>query len=60
MVKPATPFGNVPLLEVTENGNTYTIAQSMAIGKLRTYNWSYKYMFKFSTVKFVIWQDNLI
>lgn len=31
--KPSTPFGQVPVLEVTEGGKTVKIAQSLAIAR---------------------------
>ena len=32
-LKPNTPFGQLPYLEITEGGKTTAICQSMAIGK---------------------------
>ena len=33
-LKPNTPFGQLPYLEITEDGKTRSICQSMAIGKV--------------------------
>ena len=40
-LKASTPFGQLPLLEVTEGSNKATIAQSLAIGNsLSNTHWS--------------------